>query len=49
MDCTLLNSVHKISRENRRAIEYFMSEGGRFAFASGRAPKNLVRFFDDIT
>ena len=30
MDATLLDSEHRISDENREAIEYFISEGGRF-------------------
>ena len=36
MDATLLTSDHQISDKNRRAIEYFISEGGRFTVATGR-------------
>ena len=38
MDDTLLTTDKKISVENKSALEYFMSEGGRFAFATGRVP-----------
>ena len=38
MDDTLLTTDKKISEENKSAIEYFMSEGGYFAFATGRVP-----------
>ena len=33
MDATLLNRDHKVSERNREAIEYFISEGGRFTVA----------------
>lgn len=46
MDATLLNSVSEISAANREAIEYFMSEGGRFTVASGRMV-HAVRFYFD--
>lgn len=34
----------KLSEENLRAIEYFQSEGGRFALATGRTPDYLETF-----
>ena len=36
MDATLLDREHRISKANREAIEYFISEGGCFTVASGR-------------
>lgn len=38
LDDTLLTTDKKISAENKKAIEYFMSEGGLFTFATGRVP-----------
>ncbi len=38
LDGTLLNSVQELSPKNREAIEYFMSNGGYFTFATGRSP-----------
>lgn len=37
MDNTLLTSKHKVSEENKAAIEYFMENGGLFTVATGRA------------
>ncbi len=38
LDGTLFNSQHLVSKENKAAIEYFKSEGGRFTFITGRPP-----------
>lgn len=38
LDDTLLTSDKKISQENKKALEMFMSNGGQFAFATGRVP-----------
>ncbi len=38
LDGTLLRADKSVSDENRAAIEYFKSEGGRFTFISGRTP-----------
>ena len=38
LDGTLLRGDKSISDENRCAIEYFKSEGGRFTFVTGRMP-----------
>lgn len=38
LDGTLLNSEHRISKENLEAIEYFKQEGGIFTFVTGRMP-----------
>lgn len=42
LDGTLLSSDYTVSDENRRAIEYFMREGGKFTFCTGRV-KNGAR------
>jgi hypothetical protein len=49
MDATLLNSEHKVSEANRQAIEYFISEGGRFTVASGRMVPAVRTFFNQMT
>lgn len=38
LDGTLLRSDKTISDENKKAIEYFKSEGGYFTFVTGRMP-----------
>jgi len=38
LDGTLFRGDKTISGENKRAIEYFMSEGGYFTFVTGRMP-----------
>lgn len=38
LDGTLLRNDKSVSEENKRAIEYFKSEGGRFTFITGRTP-----------
>lgn len=37
LDGTLLSSDKSVSDENKKAIEYFMAEGGYFTFATGRS------------
>ena len=49
MDATLLDSEGKISDANREAIEYFISEGGRFTVASGRMVPAVSAYFDRMT
>ena len=46
LDGTLLSSDHTVSDENRKSIEYFMSEGGKFTFCTGRV-KNGARLVLD--
>ena len=48
LDGTLLNSEHKVSRENVDAIEYFKSEGGLFTFVTGRMPYYVGTTFDCV-
>lgn len=38
LDDTLLTTDKRISDDNKKAIEYFKSEGGQFSFATGRIP-----------
>lgn len=38
LDGTLLDSKKQISDENKEAIEYFKSRGGKFTFITGRMP-----------
>lgn len=49
MDATLLNSEHMVSEANREAIEYFISEGGRFTVASGRMVPAVRAYFNQMT
>ena len=43
MDGTLLNSKGKLSEENKRAIEYFVDNGGQFTLATGRMLPSVKR------
>ena len=38
LDGTLLRNDKSVSEENKKAIEYFKSEGGIFTFVTGRMP-----------
>lgn len=48
MDATLIGSDGVISEKNRRAIEYFISEGGRFTVASGRMVPAVRAYFSQM-
>ena len=48
LDGTLLNSQLQVSDENRKAIEDFVSQGGRFGVATGRGMQNSMKFLDGI-
>ncbi len=48
LDGTLLRSDKSVSEENRRAIEYFKSEGGLFAFVTGRVPPGGVPVYEMV-
>lgn len=39
LDDTLLTTEKTVSAQNKQALEYFMAEGGHFAFATGRVPR----------
>ena len=38
LDDTLLTDNKQVSEKNRKAIDYFKSEGGLFTFSTGRVP-----------
>ena len=40
--------VPPLPEENRRALEYFMAQGGRFAIATGRALAAFIRYADMV-
>lgn len=48
LDGTLLDSDRQISRENREAVRYFISEGGRFSMATGRSKTGMEYFLEDV-
>lgn len=41
LDDTLLTDDKRVSEENKRAIDYFVKEGGLFTFATGRVPRGV--------
>lgn len=48
MDATLLCNNHKISEENRKAVDYFTSNGGKFTVATGRMMKAVRAYLPRI-
>ena len=48
LDGTLLNSERRISEENRRAIDYFKSQGGLFTFITGRMPFFSQKIYEEV-
>lgn len=48
MDATLLTSDHRISDENKNAIEYFIENGGKFTVASGRMVEAIRAYLPHI-
>ncbi len=48
MDGTLLNSAGKLSKENKKAIETFVNEGGNFTVATGRMLPSVKRHIEDL-
>ena len=46
MDGTLLNSKKEVTPKDRKAIEYFMSLGGRFTVATGRTIQSFSHYYD---
>ncbi len=49
LDGTLLRKDKSISEENKKAIEYFKSEGGIFTFFTGRMPIGAKPVLEQIT
>ncbi|MDD6215066.1 MAG: Cof-type HAD-IIB family hydrolase [Firmicutes bacterium] len=48
LDETLLTTDKRVSDENKQYIEYFMSEGGKFTFTTGRVPRGARLILDYI-
>jgi Cof subfamily protein (haloacid dehalogenase superfamily) len=48
LDGTLADSRHKVSEENKKAIAYFVAQGGHFGVATGRTPKNAVPYMEGL-
>ena len=48
LDGTLLNTKAEISQRNIDTIKYFMDNGGRFSFATGRNYTSMSYFYDQI-
>ena len=48
IDGTLLSSNNDISQENKKAIEYFKSNGGMFTFVTGRVPETSKQICDMV-
>ena len=48
LDGTLLDKDSRLSDENAEAVNEFMRQGGKFAFASGRYFSNLKAFMNKI-
>ncbi len=49
MDGTLINSNKEVSKENRKAIKYFVDNGGLFTLATGRMVQAVRGFVDDLS
>ena len=43
-DDTLYDSHHQVPERNRRALDYFRSQGGRFTVATGRARRTFAPY-----
>ncbi len=48
LDGTLLNSKRKISKGNIEAVRYFIENGGRFSFATGRNITGMKYFTEEM-
>ena len=48
LDGTLLRNDKTVSEENKRAIDYFVSEGGLFTSVTGRMPHYSRKTYDSI-
>ena len=49
LDATLLTDDKRISEENRRAIDRFVAEGGRFTYVTGRSPVGTRSILEQYT
>ncbi|OOM14293.1 HAD family hydrolase [Clostridium saccharobutylicum] len=48
LDGTLLDKNKNVSDENKRAIEYFIENGGKFSIATGRAIEASEQYIKDV-
>lgn len=48
LDGTLLDSESKASEKNKKAIDIFVEEGGRFGIATGRSLTNAAAFLEGV-
>lgn len=48
LDGTLLNDKKEVSVENRKAIEHFINNGGRFSIATGRAFEAIEKYIEGL-
>lgn len=48
LDGTLLNSAHRVSEENLKAIRHFEQEGGKFTFITGRPPVCVTEIYETV-
>ena len=48
LDGTLLKKDKSISEENKKAIEYFKSEGGYFTFVTGRSASTVGEMYEKV-
>ena len=48
LDGTLLNDKKEVSVENRKAIEHFINNGGRFSIATGRAFEAIEQYIEGL-
>lgn len=48
LDGTLLRNDKSVSDENKKAIEYFKSEGGIFTFVTGRMPFFVFDIYENV-
>lgn len=49
LDDTLLTTDKRVSEKNKKAIEYFQSEGGLFTFVTGRVPFGARLILEYVT
>ncbi len=48
LDGTLLNNNKEVSDENKKSIDYFIENGGKFSIATGRAFEATEKYIDGV-
>ncbi len=48
IDGTLIDGPNPISEENKKALEYFMDNGGLFTACTGRQPRGVKHIFEEL-